>query len=76
MWLKRSPLAVVRTLVVLLNVPPLVVSLKSYNIIQLFLLANLVTTTSALPVLAGIIRHRLVLPSLSSSISSTLRAVC
>ena len=31
---------------------------QSYNIIQLFLIANLLTTTSTLPVLAGLIRHR------------------
>lgn len=62
MWLKRAPLGVVRALVLVLNVPPLVVSLKSYNIIQLFLVANLITATSAMPVLAGLIRHPLVLP--------------
>lgn len=33
--------------------------LQGYNIIQLFLIANLLTTTSTLPVLAGLIRHRL-----------------
>lgn len=33
--------------------------MQSYNIIQLFLIANLLTTTSTLPVLAGLIRHRL-----------------
>ncbi len=37
----------------------MLVPLQSYNIIQLFLIANLVTTTSTLPVLAGLIRHRL-----------------
>mmetsp|Transcript_1562 Transcript_1562/g.4619 ORF Transcript_1562/g.4619 Transcript_1562/m.4619 type:complete len:552 (+) Transcript_1562:384-2039(+) len=58
-WLKKAPLLWVRMLVLVLNVPPLVVSLRSYNIIQLFLVANLVTTTSALPVLAGLIRHPL-----------------
>lgn len=58
-WLRKAPLLWVRLLVLVLNVPPLVVSLKSYNIIQLFLVANLVTTTSTLPVLFGLIRHRL-----------------
>jgi Na+/proline symporter len=57
-YLKNSPLLVVRGLVLLLTVPPMIVSLKSYNIIQLFLIANLLTTTSTLPVLAGLIRHR------------------
>ena len=32
--------------------------LQGYGIINLFLLANLITTTSTLPVLAGLITHR------------------
>ncbi|KAK9811347.1 hypothetical protein WJX72_002216 [[Myrmecia] bisecta] len=45
-----------RALVVILNIPPIIVSLQSYNIISLFLIANLVTTTSTLPLLAGLLR--------------------
>lgn len=45
----------IRALVLVLNVPPIVVSLKGYNIIQLFLLANLITTTSTLPIMLGVI---------------------
>ncbi|CAI5475751.1 unnamed protein product [Closterium sp. Yama58-4] len=45
----------VRAIVLLFNVPPLVVALKGYNVLQLFLLANLLTTTSTIPVMAGVI---------------------
>ena len=48
-----------RLLVLVLNIPPIVVSLQSYNIIQLFLLANLLTSTSTIPVCMGLWRHRL-----------------
>lgn len=57
-YLKRSPLIWVRLLVLVLNVPPMIISLKSYNIIQLFLVANLITTTSTLPMLSGLIPGR------------------
>ncbi|KAK9797380.1 hypothetical protein WJX73_007847 [Symbiochloris irregularis] len=46
-----------RALVLILNVPCIVTSLQGYNILNLFLLANLITTTSTLPVLAGLIKH-------------------
>ncbi|CAI5988363.1 unnamed protein product [Closterium sp. NIES-64] len=45
----------VRAIVLLFNIPPLVVALKGYNVLQLFLLANLLTTTSVIPVMAGVI---------------------
>ncbi|CAI5519513.1 unnamed protein product [Closterium sp. Naga37s-1] len=45
----------IRVIVLLFNIPPLVVALKGYNVLQLFLLANLLTTTSVIPVLAGVI---------------------
>ena len=48
----------IRLMVLALNVPPIVISLKGYNIVQLFLLANLTTTTSTIPLLMGIIPGR------------------
>ncbi|GJP42579.1 hypothetical protein CLOM_g2130 [Closterium sp. NIES-68] len=45
----------IRCIVLLFNIPPLVVALKGYNVLQLFLLANLLTTTSVIPVLSGVI---------------------
>ncbi|CAI5506165.1 unnamed protein product [Closterium sp. Naga37s-1] len=45
----------IRAIVLLFNIPPLVVALKGYNVLQLFLLANLLTTTSVIPVMAGVI---------------------
>eukprot|EP00271_Cylindrocystis_brebissonii_P017895 TRINITY_DN4869_c0_g1_i1.p1 TRINITY_DN4869_c0_g1~~TRINITY_DN4869_c0_g1_i1.p1 ORF type:complete len:561 (+),score=86.00 TRINITY_DN4869_c0_g1_i1:264-1946(+) len=48
----------IRGLVVVLNIPPIYVSLKGYNIIQLFLLANLITSTSTIPVFLGVIPGR------------------
>ena len=48
----------IRLMVLALNIPPIIVSLKGYNIIQLFLLANLTTTTSTIPLLMGIIPGR------------------
>ncbi|KAK9858885.1 hypothetical protein WJX84_001389 [Apatococcus fuscideae] len=54
-FLKNAPVWITRVLVVILTVPCLVVSLQSYNIISLYLLGNLVTTTHTLPIIAGLI---------------------
>eukprot|EP00897_Mesotaenium_endlicherianum_P008970 jgi/Mesen1/8100/ME000434S07345 len=56
----RIDLLWIRILVLALNVPPMVVSLQGYNILQLFLLANLITTTSTIPLLLGLVRGRAV----------------
>lgn len=54
----RLSLFWIRCLVLVLNVPPIVCSLQGYNILQLFLLANLITTTSTIPVLLGLLPGR------------------
>ncbi|KAG0300212.1 hypothetical protein BGZ98_009363 [Dissophora globulifera] len=46
-----------RVLVFLINVPIVVVSLKGYNIIILFLIANLVCTICVVPLLMGLIER-------------------
>lgn len=46
----------IRVAVVVLNIPPIVVSLMGYNVLQLFLLANLITTASFVPILSGVIQ--------------------
>eukprot|EP00850_Spirogloea_muscicola_P006407 SM000030S11416 [mRNA] locus=s30:496242:502221:- [translate_table: standard] len=56
--LPKVNLLIIRILVLVLNVPPMIVSLQGYNILQLFLLANLITTTSTVPVLAGMWQGR------------------
>ncbi|KAK9917023.1 hypothetical protein WJX75_000095 [Coccomyxa subellipsoidea] len=52
---KGLPLIWIRVLVVILSIPVIIVSLQGYGIINLFLLANLITTTSTLPVLLGLL---------------------
>ena len=62
-WLYPSmklPVIFIRLLVLVLNAAPIVVALQGYNILQLFLLANLITTTSTIPLLMGIIPGRAV----------------
>ncbi|GJP78331.1 hypothetical protein CLOP_g8651 [Closterium sp. NIES-67] len=59
----------IRALVLILNVPPLLASLQGFNVLQLFLLINLINTTSFLPLLLGILQgplsHVCVTPSSS-----------
>eukprot|EP00898_Chlorokybus_atmophyticus_P001957 jgi/Chlat1/2762/Chrsp187S00197 len=57
-WLRGVPLMYIRALVLILNIPPIVVSLKGYSVLSLYLLANLVTTTSAIPLLLGLWRDK------------------
>ena len=45
---------IIRGLVLILNVAPIVVSLQGYNILQLFLLANLITTAAVTPIMGGL----------------------
>ncbi|CAL8463678.1 g3212 [Coccomyxa elongata] len=59
-FLKGLPLIWIRVLVVILSVPVIIVSLQGYGIINLFLLANLVTTTSTLPILLGLLEGEFV----------------
>lgn len=54
----KMPVWSIRLLVLLMNAAPIAVALQGYNILQLFLLANLITTTSTLPLIAGIIPGR------------------
>ncbi|CAI5503874.1 unnamed protein product [Closterium sp. Naga37s-1] len=46
----------IRALVLILNIPPLLVSLQGFNVLQLFLLVNLINTTSFLPLLLGVLQ--------------------
>ncbi|KAF9431302.1 hypothetical protein BGZ94_000009 [Podila epigama] len=46
-----------RVLVFLINVPVVIVSLKGYDIIVLFLIGNLVCTVCAIPVLIGLVER-------------------
>lgn len=55
-YFPRTRIILVRLLVLVLNIPPIVVSLQGYNILQLFLLSNLLTTTSSIPVLSGLLQ--------------------
>ncbi|KAI9294533.1 hypothetical protein K502DRAFT_342359 [Neoconidiobolus thromboides FSU 785] len=43
-----------RGLVVLINIPIIIVSLQNYPVINLFLIGNVITSTSALPMLLGL----------------------
>ena len=45
---------IIRGLVLILNAAPIVVSLQGYNILQLFLLANLITTAAVIPIMGGL----------------------
>jgi Na+/proline symporter len=44
-----------RVIVVLINIPIIIVGLQGYNIVSLFVVANIVTTCSALPLMFGLI---------------------
>ncbi|TPX69926.1 hypothetical protein SpCBS45565_g02087 [Spizellomyces sp. 'palustris'] len=54
--LPRFPLWAARSSVVLINIPIVVVALQGYNINQLYLITNMVTSTSTLPLLLGLVR--------------------
>jgi Na+/proline symporter len=43
-----------RIIVIIINIPVIIVSLKGYSVINLFQIANLVTTTATLPFLIGL----------------------
>jgi len=46
---------IARALIVLINVPAVVLSAKQYNVINLFLVADLVCATAVLPIMLGLI---------------------
>ncbi|KAK2079580.1 hypothetical protein QBZ16_001975 [Prototheca wickerhamii] len=46
-----------RLVVLLINVPVMVVATKGYSVLELFLLANILCSTTALPLLAGLIER-------------------
>ena len=50
----RKALWWIRSLVLLLNVAPIIISLKGYNVLQLFLLGNLICTSAVIPILGGL----------------------
>ena len=52
----KSPKALwwIRALVLVFNVAPIVVSLQGYNVLQLFLLGNLICTAAVIPILGGL----------------------
>lgn len=53
--LKNQPLFMTRFFVAVLNIPLIIVGLKRYNILKLFLVSNMLCTTSALPVALGLV---------------------
>ncbi|KAK9712785.1 hypothetical protein K7432_006915 [Basidiobolus ranarum] len=53
-FLKNRPVWISRILVVVVNVPLVIISLKGYQVIDLFLLSNLVTTCFILPIFSGL----------------------
>jgi Na+/proline symporter len=54
-FLRNRPLWMTRALVLLLNVPPIIVSLRGISVVHLFLSANLVATAGMPPLLLGLI---------------------
>jgi len=50
-----NPKWIARAVIVLLNIPAVVLSAKQYNVINLFLVADLVCATSVLPIFLGLI---------------------
>jgi hypothetical protein len=44
-----------RFIVILINIPIIIIGLQGYNIVSLFVVANIVTTCSALPLMFGLI---------------------
>ncbi|KAI9011205.1 hypothetical protein BC832DRAFT_550007 [Gaertneriomyces semiglobifer] len=53
----KFPLWGARVTVVLLNIPLMIVGTQGYNIVQLYLITNMVTSTAVLPMLLGLSRR-------------------
>lgn len=49
-----NPLLITRVLLILVNIPAIIMSAKGYSVISLFLVADLVCATSALPLYLGL----------------------
>eukprot|EP01025_Chloroclados_australasicus_P003530 TRINITY_DN1083_c1_g1_i7.p1 TRINITY_DN1083_c1_g1~~TRINITY_DN1083_c1_g1_i7.p1 ORF type:complete len:530 (-),score=37.94 TRINITY_DN1083_c1_g1_i7:2593-4182(-) len=58
-FLKNKDINYVRICVVLVNVPVIVLSTFNFNVLELFLLTNMLCSTSALPILLGVVEGRL-----------------
>jgi SSS family solute:Na+ symporter len=56
-FLKYRPLWVTRVFVVLINIPSIVVGLKRYNVLSMFLVANMLCATALVPFLAGFVEQ-------------------
>lgn len=52
-----TPLTVSRIATVLVNVPLIIVGVQKYEILRLFLVSNMVTTSATFPVVLGFIKH-------------------
>lgn len=52
-----SPLSVSRLATVLMNIPLIIVGIQKYEILRLFLVANMVTSCATFPMVLGFIKH-------------------